>query len=99
MEQRSSMKAVYDRYDVFVWLPAGYGKSLAGADPEVLHGRWLMRWLPIVNYTGAEGWLVNNGGRLLYYLPCIKELVKGGGWLATLSTPPGSAPVLLSSLN
>ena len=44
---------------------------LSGTDPEILHGRWL----PMVNYTGARGWLVNNGGRLR----CIKELVKGGG--------------------
>ena len=29
--------------------------STAGADPEILHGRWLMGWLPIVNYTGAMG--------------------------------------------
>ncbi len=27
----------------------------AGADPEILHGRWLMGWLPIINYTGARG--------------------------------------------
>ena len=27
-EQRSSMEAIYDGYDVFVWLPTGYGKSL-----------------------------------------------------------------------
>ena len=27
-EQRSSMRAVYDGSDVFVWLPTGYGKSL-----------------------------------------------------------------------
>ena len=27
----------------------------AGTDPEILHGRWLMGWLPIVNYTGARG--------------------------------------------
>ena len=27
-EQRSSMKAIYDGRDVFVWLPTGYGKSL-----------------------------------------------------------------------
>ena len=26
-----------------------------GADPEILHGRWLTGWLPIVNYTGARG--------------------------------------------
>ena len=26
-----------------------------GADPEILHGRWLMGWLPIVNYTDAKG--------------------------------------------
>ena len=26
-----------------------------GADPENLYGRWLMGWLPIVNYTGATG--------------------------------------------
>ncbi len=28
VEQRSSMKAIYDGRDVFVWLPTGYGKSL-----------------------------------------------------------------------
>ena len=49
-------------------------RSNPGADPEILHGRWLMRWLPI-SYNGARGWLVNNDGRLLYY----EELVKGGG--------------------
>ena len=27
-EQRSSMEAVYNGHDVFVWLPTGYGKSL-----------------------------------------------------------------------
>lgn len=27
-EQRSSMKAIFDGHDVFVWLPTGYGKSL-----------------------------------------------------------------------
>ena len=27
-EQRSSMRAVYEGSDVFVWLPTGYGKSL-----------------------------------------------------------------------
>ena len=26
-----------------------------GADPEMLHGKWLMGWLPVVNYTGARG--------------------------------------------
>ena len=26
-----------------------------GADPENLHGRWLVGWLPIVNHTGAKG--------------------------------------------
>ena len=36
-------------------------KREADADPEILHGRWLMGWLPIVNDTGAGGWLVNNG--------------------------------------
>ena len=29
--------------------------GLTGADPEILHGRWLMGWLSIVNYTGARG--------------------------------------------
>ena len=29
--------------------------DVSGADPEILHGRWLMGWLPIVNYTGAKG--------------------------------------------
>ena len=28
---------------------------VSGADPEILHGRWLMGWLPIVNYTGTMG--------------------------------------------
>ena len=37
----------------------------SGTDPEILHGRWLMGWLPIVNYIGARGWLVNNNGHLL----------------------------------
>ena len=27
-EQRSSIEAVYNAHDVFVWLPTGYGKSL-----------------------------------------------------------------------
>ena len=27
----------------------------AGTDPEILHERWLMGWLPIVNYTDARG--------------------------------------------
>ena len=27
-EQRSAMEAIYNRQDVFVWLPTGYGKSL-----------------------------------------------------------------------
>ena len=27
-EQRSSMEAIYDGHDVFMWLPTGYGKSL-----------------------------------------------------------------------
>ena len=27
-EQRSSIEAVYNGHDVFVWLPTGYGKSL-----------------------------------------------------------------------
>ena len=31
------------------------------ADLEILHGRWLMGWLPIVNYTGARG----RSGRLI----------------------------------
>ena len=39
-----------------------------GTDPEILHGRWLMGWLPIAIYTGQGGWLVNNGGHLLYYV-------------------------------
>ena len=27
-EQRSSMEAIYDRHNAFMWLPTGYGKSL-----------------------------------------------------------------------
>ena len=27
----------------------------AGTDPEILHGRWLTGWQPIVNHTGAMG--------------------------------------------
>ena len=30
-------------------------RGMPGADPEIFHGRWLMGWLPIVNYTGARG--------------------------------------------
>ena len=33
----------------------GMGLVMIGADPETLHGRWLMGWLPIVNFTGARG--------------------------------------------
>ena len=67
--------------------------DVSGADAENLHGRWLMGWLPIVNHTGARGWLVNNGGHLLYII--ILRCIKTGeeGWLATLSTPFVSAPV------
>ena len=32
-------------------LPLGVTCSLT----EILHGRWLMGWLPIVNYTDAMG--------------------------------------------
>ena len=28
VDQHSSMKAIYDGHDVFVWLPTGYGESL-----------------------------------------------------------------------
>ena len=34
-----------------------YGLSFprnSGADPEILHGRWLIGWLLIVNYTGVR---------------------------------------------
>ena len=48
----------------------------AGADPENLHGRWLAGLLPIVNHTGAKGWLINNG-----YTTCMlhKRTGEGGG--------------------
>ena len=29
--------------------------AFPGADPEILYGRWLTGWLPIVNHTGAKG--------------------------------------------
>jgi hypothetical protein len=29
--------------------------DITGADPEILQGRWLMGWLPIVIYNGARG--------------------------------------------
>ena len=29
----------------------GMGLRMIGTDPEILHGRWLMRWLPILNHT------------------------------------------------
>ena len=42
--------------------------SASGTDPEIWCGRWLMGWLPIVNYILVqEGWLVNNGRCLLYH--------------------------------
>ena len=40
----------------------------SGADPENSHGRWLTGLLPIVNILVQGGWLVNNGGHLLYYV-------------------------------
>ena len=49
------------------------------ADPEILHGRWLIGWLPIVNYTGARGVaqpLINNGG---YLQTSHKRTGEGGG--------------------
>jgi hypothetical protein len=43
--------------------------EVTGADPGILHGRWLMgsMAIPIVSYTGGSGWLVNKDGCLLYY--------------------------------
>ena len=38
-----------------------------------------MGWLPIVNYTGEGGWLVNNGGCLQYYTILHKRTSEGGG--------------------
>ena len=40
----------------------------SGTGPKNLHGRWLTGWLPIVNILVQRGWLVNNGGHLLYYV-------------------------------
>ena len=34
-------------------------------DPEILHGRWLMGWLPIVNYVGGGGDDPGGGGWLI----------------------------------
>ena len=61
----------------------------------------------IVNYTSLRvgpGWPIyynNNGGYLLYYyynitVPTLHERNEGSG-LATLSTPPGSAPAMSDS--
>ena len=36
-EQRSAMEAIYNRQDVFVWLPTGYGKSVLSS-PAILMG-------------------------------------------------------------
>ena len=72
----------------------GHLHVTAGADLEILHGRWLMGWLPIVNYTDAckgGGWLIMVD---VSYTTLHKKKIVKGGWLATLSTPPGSAPAL-----
>ena len=63
----------------------------ACADPEILHRRWLMGWLPIVNYTGVRGpgWLVNNDGRLQCY---TAKLRNSEGVASHPIHPPGSAP-------
>ena len=57
-----------------------YRHNKPGADPENLHGRWLMGWLPIINlyWCKGGGWLimVNASNTTLHM---IKELVKGGG--------------------
>ena len=36
-EQHSAMEAIYNRQDVFVWLPTGYGKSVLSS-PVIHHG-------------------------------------------------------------
>ena len=62
----------------------------SGADPENLHGRWLMGWLPIVNHTGAKG-----GGWLIIVdisYTILHKRTGEGGWLATLSPPPPPPP-------
>jgi len=35
-EQRFAMEAIYNRQDVFVWLPTGYGKSLCYQVPPFI---------------------------------------------------------------
>ena len=59
----------------------GMGLGMIGTDLEILYGRWLIGWLPIVKQTilvQGVGWLIDNGGRLQhYYLHCIK--INGGG--------------------
>ena len=66
----------------------------AGADPEDLHGRWLIGWLPILNYTTAEGvaaWLIMVD--ISYTM--LHKRTGEGGWLATLrlsNPPPPQSP-------
>jgi hypothetical protein len=50
---------------------------------KILHRRWLMGWLPIVNYTGARQVADDVPYTTLY---TIKEQAKGVA-IATLSTP------------
>ena len=47
---------------------------ISGADPENLHIRWLAGWLPIVNHTGAKGWLID-----ISYTTLHKRTGEGGG--------------------
>ena len=37
------------------FISRGTRGAIAGADPENLHGTWLMGWLAIVNYIGGRG--------------------------------------------
>ena len=59
-QRNSSTFCSFKSYNPENFVPISYCRATkellnAGADPENLHGRWLTRWLPILNYTSAEG--------------------------------------------
>ena len=68
----------------------------AGADPEILHGMWLVGWLPIVNYTDAKGW----GSWLIMvdisYTTLYKRTSEGGG--QPPYPPPLDQPLLWENI-
>ena len=66
---KTHVNATYSFEDVVM------GLGMIGTDPEILHGRWLMGWLPIVKlklYWYTRGWLIDNDGRLQHYITYIE---------------------------